>query len=108
MSLRDEVCEPCRDGGPTLTPEELVALEPELPGWQVVDGHHLQKRLTFPVFARALALLNLAAAICEQQGHHADFCVGWGYLEIAIYTHKAGGLTRADAVLAAKLGALSP
>jgi 4a-hydroxytetrahydrobiopterin dehydratase len=35
-----------------------------------------------------------AAAICEQQGHHADFCVGWGYLEIAIDTHKADALLR--------------
>lgn len=107
MALRDESCVPCRDGGPTLTAEELTALQQELPGWQVVDGHHLHKRLEHPDFASALAWLNRAGAICEQQGHHADFKIGWGYVEIEIYTHKAGGLTRADVVLAAKFDALS-
>lgn len=107
MGLRDETCVPCRDGGPTLTPEELAELQQELQGWSVVDGHHLHKRLVHPDFGSALAWLNRAGAICEQQGHHADFKIGWGYVELAIFTHKAGGLTRADAVLAAKFDALT-
>jgi len=31
--------------------------------------------------------------------------VGWGYVQASIYTHKAGGLTRADFVLAARFDA---
>jgi 4a-hydroxytetrahydrobiopterin dehydratase len=108
MALRDETCIPCRDGGATLSPEELTELQNQLMDWRVVDGHHLHKRLDFADFATALAMLNRAGAICEEQGHHADFRVGWGYLEIEIHTHKAGGLTRADAVLAAKFDALQP
>ena len=50
MALRDESCVLCRDGGHTLTPEELAALQQELPGWQVVDSHHLHKRLKQPDF----------------------------------------------------------
>jgi pterin-4a-carbinolamine dehydratase len=34
--------------------------------------------------------------------------VGWGYVDINIHTHKAGGVTHADAVLAAKLDAIQP
>lgn len=108
MALRDETCVPCRDGGPTLGADELAALQAELPGWQVVEGHHLQRRLSFPDFNTALGWLNRAGAICEAQGHHGDFRLGWGYVEIEIYTHKANGLTRSDAVLAAKFDALSP
>ena len=107
MALRDETCIPCRDGGPTLSPEDLSLLRVELPGWEVVDQHHLHKRLSFPDFATALGWLTCAGAICEQQGHHADFRVGWGYVEIDIHTHKVNGLTRADAVLAAKLDAMN-
>lgn len=106
MALRDETCIPCRDGGSTLDPNELAALKAELPGWHVVNNHHLQRRLEFPDFGAALAWLNRAGAICEEQGHHADFGIGWGYVEIEIWTHKANGLTRADAVLAAKFDAL--
>ncbi len=108
MALRDEICVPCREGGPRLSSEELAALELELPSWQVVDGHHLFKRLTYPDFVSALSWLNRAGSICEEQGHHADFRIGWGYVELVIYTHKAGGITRADAVLAAKFDALTP
>jgi 4a-hydroxytetrahydrobiopterin dehydratase len=108
MALRDETCIPCRDGGPTLDPEELEELRAELPGWEVVEGHHLHKRLSFADFSSALRWLNRAGALCDEQGHHGDFRVGWGYVEIDIYTHKADGLTRADAVLAAKLDDLKP
>ncbi|MFM7734066.1 MAG: 4a-hydroxytetrahydrobiopterin dehydratase [Cyanobium sp.] len=105
MGLAEETCIPCLDGGPTLGKAEIVALLAELRGWQVVDGHHLQRAWSFPDFARALAWLERAAAICEQQGHHADFQLGWGRVEARIHTHRAGGLTRADFVLAARFDA---
>jgi 4a-hydroxytetrahydrobiopterin dehydratase len=108
MALRDETCIPCRDGGPTLDAQELAELTAELPGWEVVDGHHLHRRLEFADFSTALAWLNRAGAICEEQGHHANFAVGWGYVDVEIFTHKANGLTRADAVLAAKFDGLQP
>ena len=106
MALSDDVCIPCRDGGPTLSEAELAALLPELPGWQVVDHHHLFKPHSFRDFASALAWVNRAGEVCEASGHHADFHLGWGYVEVMIYTHKSNGLTRADAVLAAKLDAM--
>ncbi len=108
MALKDEICVPCREGSPTLKAEEISALLAELPDWKVVDGHHLHRRLTFADFASALAWLNLAGVLCEKQGHHGDFALGWGYVEINIHTHKTGGITRADAVLAAKLDAIYP
>lgn len=108
MALADERCMPCKNGGPTLEPDELSLLRQELPSWEVIENHHLRKRMSFPDFQSALDWLVKAGAICEEQGHHGDFCVGWGYVEIKIYTHKADGLTRADAVLAAKLDAIEP
>ncbi len=105
MDLAQETCIPCLDGGPTLSEAEIAPLLAELRGWQVVDGHHLLRIWSFPDFARALAWLVRAGAICEQQGHHADFLLSWGRVEAVIYTHKAGGLTRADFVLAARFDA---
>ncbi|CAK6699627.1 MULTISPECIES: 4a-hydroxytetrahydrobiopterin dehydratase [unclassified Synechococcus] len=105
MALGDETCVPCRDGAPTLTPEECDAVLQELPGWEVVDAHHLRKAWTFPDFVSALAWVNQAGEICERQGHHAEFQLGWGHVEAEIFTHKVDSLTRADAVLAAHFDA---
>jgi 4a-hydroxytetrahydrobiopterin dehydratase len=107
MALRDETCVPCHEGGSTLSLDDLESLRQELPSWEVIDQHHLHKRIGFPDFATAVGWVTCAAAICEQQGHHADFRVGWGYVEIDIHTHKLNGITRADAVLAARLDAMN-
>lgn len=107
MTLSQETCIPCRDGAPTLSQAELDELMLELPGWQVVDAHHLLKSWTFPDFQQALEWVNRAGAICEAEGHHAEFTLGWGHAEALIYTHKVDGLTRADAVLAARFDAAS-
>lgn len=108
MALHDETCVPCHAGGSSLTGEELALLKSELPAWDVIDDHHLHRRLAFADFASALAWLNQAGVICEEQGHHADFRLGWGYVEIEIHTHSVDGLTRADAVLAAKFDVIAP
>jgi 4a-hydroxytetrahydrobiopterin dehydratase len=102
MALAKEACVPCSQGAPTLSPTELADLLPQLPGWQLVDGHHLRKIWKFANFQQALDWVNLAGGICEEQGHHAEFSLGWGHAEAVIYTHKVDGLTRADAVLAAR------
>ncbi|MBD1192811.1 4a-hydroxytetrahydrobiopterin dehydratase [Vulcanococcus sp. Clear-D1] len=102
MDLATQTCIPCREGAPTPTKAELEALLPQLPGWSVVEQHHLQRSLLFPDFQSALDWVIAAGAICEGQGHHAEFTLGWGHAEAVIYTHKVNGLTQADVVLAAK------
>lgn len=107
MALRDESCVPCHGGSSLLAADDLAVLLEQLPGWEAIDQQHLHKRLSFPDFATAFGWLSCAAEICEQQGHHADFRVGWGYVEITIQTHTLNGITRADAVLAARFEAIN-
>lgn len=107
MQLSKQSCIPCQEGAPRLTVGELDALLPELPGWNVVDGHHLSRSMRFIDFQTALDWVNRAGAICEAEGHHAEFSLGWGHVEVVIYTHKVDGLTQADAVLAAKLNGIA-
>jgi 4a-hydroxytetrahydrobiopterin dehydratase len=106
MDLATETCLPCQAGAPTLTEAELEVLLPQLPGWSVVDQHHLQRSLSFPDFQSALDWVTAAGAICEAQGHHAEFTLGWGHAEAILYTHKVDGLIQADAVLAAKFNTI--
>ena len=96
-------CVPCEGGVPPLDDDLQAGLLVQLAdGWNVIEGHHLLREWSFPDFVSALEFTNTAGAICEEQGHHADFEVGWGRVKTMIWTHKIDGLTESDFVLAAK------
>ena len=96
-------CLPCRIATPPLTAEEVAPLAAQVPGWTVVDGHHLHRLHPTKDFAESLALANRIGAVAEKAGHHPDLLVAWGRLAIDIYTHKIDGLTKSDFILAAKI-----
>jgi 4a-hydroxytetrahydrobiopterin dehydratase len=51
-----------------------------------------------------LAAINEYGAIAEECGHHPDLAIRkFREVEIRVWTHSAGGLTRNDFILAAKL-----
>lgn len=74
-------------------------------GWEVQDDF-INKEYEFEDFAEALQFVNQVAAIAEEADHHPDIFFGYGYAEIAITTHEAGGLTERDFDLAAKIDKL--
>jgi 4a-hydroxytetrahydrobiopterin dehydratase len=103
MSLAQKHCVPCRGGVPPLKGAELENLKTQVPGWQVVEEHHLTRTYTFPDFLKALDFVNRAGAIAEQEGHHPDLFLSWGKVSVKIWTHKIDGLTESDFILAAKI-----
>src|SRR5437879_6036425 len=102
-NLADKHCVPCRGGVPTLKGEELQKYVEQLSGWKVVDEHHIVKTFLFPDFLQALAFVNRAGTVAEEQGHHPDLLLTWGKVEVKTYTHKIDGLTESDFILAAKI-----
>ena len=101
--LTAKSCVPCREGAPALEGESLLRLAQQVPEWTVVEEHHLLRNFSFPDFKTALDFVNRAGAIAETQGHHPDLLLSWGRVEAKIYTHKIGGLSESDFILAAKL-----
>jgi 4a-hydroxytetrahydrobiopterin dehydratase len=101
--LAEKDCVPCRGGVPPLKSDALDELKKQLPGWDVVNEHHLHKLFKFPDFKQALSFVNRAGAVAEQEGHHPDLLLAWGKTEVTIYTHKIDGLTESDFILAAKI-----
>lgn len=86
---------------------EIPALTSELdPAWRVADGHQLERDLTFPDFAKALAFTNAVGAAAEELNHHPDIHLGWGKVGIVIWTHAVDGLSRHDFALAKRIDAI--
>lgn len=99
-------CAPCRGGVPPLKGAELRSIAAKVPGWQVVDDHHITKSYKFPDFVSALAFVNKVGALAEEQGHHPDILLTWGRADVTTWTHKINGLTESDFILAAKIDTL--
>ncbi|MGA9530156.1 MAG: 4a-hydroxytetrahydrobiopterin dehydratase [Terriglobales bacterium] len=97
---------PCRGGVPALKGDELAAIHRQLPQsalWKVVNEHHIVRSYSFPDFKSALDFVNKVGVLAEEQGHHPDILLGWGKVEITLWTHKVDGLTESDFILAAKI-----
>ena len=79
--------------------ETLLA---ELDGWVIETPPRIARQFQFPDFAKALAFVNRIGAIAENENHHPDIKLTWGKVGVEIWTHKIGGLTESDFILAAK------
>ncbi|HXI23824.1 MAG TPA: 4a-hydroxytetrahydrobiopterin dehydratase [Pyrinomonadaceae bacterium] len=104
--LAERQCVPCRGGVPPMKGDQIKEMSAQLPDWQVVNEHHLQRPYRFKDFRETLDFVNRVGELAEEQGHHPDICFGWGKADITIWTHKIDGLTESDFVLAAKIDKL--
>lgn len=106
MNLSNDHCEACNKLTPGLSPLQILELQTQLQDWDVVKRHHLQKRWYFKNFARPLKFVTTISELAEKEGHHPNISFGWGYVEVTIWTHAIGGLSRNDFILAAKIDTL--
>ncbi|MBA3439758.1 MAG: 4a-hydroxytetrahydrobiopterin dehydratase [Pyrinomonadaceae bacterium] len=104
--LASRNCVPCHGGVPRLIGSEISRFLVEVTDWEVIEDHHLRKTYEFNNFRQALDFVNRVGELAEQQGHHPDFCFGWGKVEITIWTHAIDGLSESDFILAAKIDKL--
>jgi 4a-hydroxytetrahydrobiopterin dehydratase len=78
--------------GPQIAAEGLT-------GWVLlIKG--LQTRLRSGDFATGLTLINAIGAAAEQMNHHPDLDLRYGYVDVRLTSHDAGGVTDRDVRLA--------
>lgn len=104
--LADRTCVPCRGGVPPLAGKDLEELARQVPGWEIVEEHHLKREFRFENFREALEFVNRIGELADVQGHHPDVSFGWGRAEVVIFTHAIDALTESDFILAAKINRL--
>jgi 4a-hydroxytetrahydrobiopterin dehydratase len=104
MSLANERCVDCAPGMPALDGRACAELVSRIPAWSLAeDGRRLVRRLRFPDFRQAMAFVSQVADLAEAEHHHPDIAIHYDAVDLALWTHSAGGLTRNDFVLAAKI-----
>jgi len=100
-------CKFCVGGIPPMAEPQLSEWMRKLGGgWRLVEQIRLEKIYTFKDFRQALAFTNRVGALAESVGHHPDFHLAWGKVQLTVWTHKIGGLSEADFIFAAKCDAL--
>lgn len=75
----------------------------ELSGW-TRDGDAIRKGYRFDSFGDAIAFVNRVAQLADEADHHPDIDIRYDRVLLALSTHSAGGLTRRDFDLAARIG----
>jgi 4a-hydroxytetrahydrobiopterin dehydratase len=100
---------PCHGGEPPLTEDEIAALRPQVPSWQVTRGEgvtRIERAFSFPDFRSAMAFAVRVGELADREDHHPDLYVAWGRVRVEFWTHAIGGLHRNDFVMASKVDEL--
>lgn len=107
-NLSDKKCIPCEGGTPALSEEQKAPLKQELhPDWEYThEGTRLKRKLKLKKFQGPLDLAQKIGKVADEQWHHPDLKLGFGYLYIEIFTHKIKNLVESDFIFAAKVDKL--
>ena len=85
-----------------LSENEVATELKKLGGWSVVNGN-LHRVFEFKDFSAAFAFMTRVALAAEKMDHHPDWSNSWNKVTVDLSTHSAGGLTKNDFDLAAKI-----
>jgi len=105
MALEQEKCVACEGVQGRLSNEQAQGMLGEIPGWEIVDNT-IQRTFPLANFVAAMDFASQITPIAEQENHHPDLHISWGKVRVELSTHKVGGLSRNDFILAAKINQL--
>jgi len=102
MELAGEKCVPISGSTQPLTRDEVALLASDASGWTIGELA-IERVITFKNFRAAMDFVNHIAEIAEMQNHHPDIAINYNKVTLALSTHKIGGLSRNDFILAAMI-----
>ncbi len=105
MTLVQEKCVPCKGGTPPLTRQEAGELAVQTPEWKLGD-RSIEREFRFRDFQKAMEFVNQVAAVADEEDHHPDIHIYYNKVRLELLTHKIGGLSKNDFILAAKIDQL--
>jgi 4a-hydroxytetrahydrobiopterin dehydratase len=102
MGLAEERCTPPKAGDKPLSESEVRTLAQQAPEWALKDMA-IEREYKFKDFRQAMVFVNRVAEIANDQDHHPDIFVSYNKVRLTLSTHKIGGLSRNDFIVAAKI-----
>ncbi len=85
-----------------LNDAEIAQQLKTLVGW-TRDGDAIRKSFSFGKFADGIRFVDRVAAQADALDHHPDIDIRYTTITMVLSTHSAGGLTRKDFELAARI-----
>jgi 4a-hydroxytetrahydrobiopterin dehydratase len=106
MKLSEQECTVPKGVGSLLAVREAVELSRQIPKWTLEDRAVLRD-FVFRSFREAIDFVNKVAGLAEAQNHHPDISIYYNRVRLSFSTHKIGGLSCNDFIMAAKIDELS-
>ncbi len=103
--LADQRCVSCETGTEPLGRQDAQELGKQIPCWEIKEKS-IERTFKFSNFVEAMKFANRITKIAEEENHHPDLHISWGKTRVELSTHKIGGLSRNDFILAAKIDKL--
>jgi len=105
VKLAEKACKPVRTGTASLSRKEAEALLLQVPAWSLSDKD-IRREFRFKDFRQAMDFVNKVASIANDQDHHPDIFISYNNVRLTLSTHKIGGLSMNDFIVAAKIDQL--
>jgi 4a-hydroxytetrahydrobiopterin dehydratase len=77
----------------------------KVPEWEVEDSY-ISRTFEFETFMDGIDFVNRVAEIAEEEDHHPDMDVRYGWVDVSLTSEEEGGLTEKDFQVAQRIDAL--
>tara|TARA_B100001540_G_scaffold35951_1_gene31903 strand:- start:412 stop:744 length:333 start_codon:yes stop_codon:yes gene_type:complete len=102
--LINQKCQACSGNTPKFDKNQISHYLSDLDNWSVNEEQKMIfKKFKFKTFNEALKFTNKVGKLADEEGHHPDISLGWGYVLIMLHTHAIKGLSLNDFILATKI-----
>lgn len=104
MKLEEQTCS-ANIGTTPLSGRQIQGLLVQVPEWSL-SGPEIRREFKLKDFRQAMEFANNVAALANEQDHHPDMHISYNRVTIVLTTHKIGGLSMNDFILAARINLL--
>jgi 4a-hydroxytetrahydrobiopterin dehydratase len=102
MKLAEQKAKPLSKGTVPLPRSEEEELLREIPQWSI-EEQAIGREFRFKDFRQAMDFVNKVAGVANEQDHHPDIYIYYNKVRLTLSTHKLGGLSLNDFIVAAKI-----
>lgn len=77
----------------------------KIPEWEADDAY-ISRTFEFETYMEGIEFVNRVAELAEEEDHHPEMDVRFGWVEVSLTSDEEGGLTEKDFQVAQRIDAL--